>query len=224
MNILCLGCSWTADNNNISWPSELAKICPNITVYNLAWPGTGLLYSIYMMEKILNSGILIDKVIFQITSDARLTLYKNFEFNLENILDKTSFNYFRLKENDYFWTVQPGLLNLKKLEPLNSNLPKWKYLESFAKIYYSALDQTTQFDVEFKVQCEYVKNKADFCFFHGRQSPIDSTFELKNIDSIQALIDNEDLWKSFWIDDGKHFGLEGCQWQAQKIKEVLNLK
>jgi len=221
MNIICLGCSWTADRNGLSWPRELASECPDHTVFNFAWSGTSVLFSLYMLEKTLSSKLKVDKIIFQITSDARVTLYKDFKFDIDKMMLKDSENYYKLKDNDNFWAITPSLdFNVYKT---SSNHLKWKFIESFSKSYYSGFEQTMHFDLEYKIQCDYIKRKSDLCFFHKGQITADLDFTPKNIVSIYNEINNEQLWQSFLCDEGSHFNKNGCRWQAERIKEILNL-
>lgn len=232
MNILTLGCSWTADRcvdatHNTSWVKELSKITPEHNFYNFAYSGTSVHHSLLILESLLKkSQINFDKIIFQITNEGRLTYYKNQNFkNLDLKIDKILDNYFvfDIKKNDNFHNICN--INYGILSPNNNSThAHWNEIKNFAKIYYTNLTREEHFDLEHKIQLEYIKNKVDLVFFHRR-------FNLSNISSfdydpnkdhlvIQDVLGDE-KFKSFSVDEGNHFSYEGCVWEAKYLKSKI---
>jgi hypothetical protein len=223
MNILCLGCSWTsglhigdhkgfANSGEINWVRQIAKIMPEHNFYNFAFPGTSVMHSINVLhqsKKLLN----FDKVIFQITNEGRYTYYKNLPHNfvsLDRVVQENK-NYFYLDLTmDQVWNINFGVLNQKVFMREED-----KDRFSLAKMWYERFTSTSNFCIEHKVSIEYLKSQVDLLFFHKK----DCCF-IDNVQTIQDQILNE-KWNDYVIDDGCHFNLDGCIWQANFIKEKL---
>jgi hypothetical protein len=216
MNILCLGCSWTegvpAARDN--WVSALAEQTPDNTYYNLAQGGSSLLHSIWVMEQFLaQSSVKIDKIIFQLTTDGRVTYYKDLDnFKIDDWLINITPNLYRLKiQWDKLRTITYSTASM------HPTTPKEVELFKFANMYYSNLTTEHHFQLEHKILIEYIKSRVDFLFFHRRD-----TTGISGITSIQDELGDE-LFSKFSIDNGSHFGKEGVQWQAQWIRDRLIL-
>jgi hypothetical protein len=159
MNIFVFGCSWSDDrvvDNNIttSWVYELSKIMPEHNFYNFAYSGSSVHHSILIMESVLtNFQIKPDKIIFQVTSEGRVTYYKNQDFKNFNLkVEKISNNYFKfdIGKKDNFHNVccvNYGMLNPNN----NSSHNHWTKIKKFAKIYYTNLTKEEHFDLEYKI-------------------------------------------------------------------------
>lgn len=166
MNILCLGCSWTAGVSmagNYNWVDALATLAPDHTYYNLAQGGSSLLHSIWVMEHFLkNSGVKIDKIIFQITNEGRVTYYRNLDnFNINEWLVQTAPNIYRLHIKwDRIRAVTYSIASIKPTNPVEEEIFK------FAGMYYSSLTPEHQFNLEHRILIEYLKSKVDLLFFH----------------------------------------------------------
>lgn len=235
MNILVLGCSWTANrlvNNNIttSWVEELSKLLPEHTFYNFAYSGSSVGHSILVMESLLeNSKIKFDKIIFQITTDGRITFYNNLDFkNLDFFISQKTSNYYFLdmdKDNNFLKisNVNYGILNPKNKSPR----PDWEKIKKFAEIYYENLNLEYNFFLEHKIQFEYIKKKVDFFFLHRpiSQSMFAPISYNPNNECfvIEEVLGNQ-IFDKFKIDEGGHFSLEGCIWEAKYLKKKLEEK
>lgn len=231
MNIFVFGCSWSDDrvvDNNIttSWVYELSKIMPEHNFYNFAYSGSSVHHSILIMESVLtNFQIKPDKIIFQVTSEGRVTYYKNQDFKNFNLkVEKISNNYFKfdIGKKDNFHNVccvNYGMLNPNN----NSSHNHWTKIKKFAKIYYTNLTKEEHFDLEYKIQLEYIKQKSDLFFLHKKHNVTNiSSFSFEPNNEFLVIEDllpiNRD---SFIIDNGFHFSYIGCKWQAEIIKHII---
>jgi hypothetical protein len=210
--IVCLGCSFTAGTNSesSSWVKSLAKLHPEHKFYNLALAGSSLLHSIWILEEFLK----IDKpdlIIFQITTAARLTYYKEEEIDRNGV-----FSFMRSIKN-YNYMVFPNsivsCINRGTLENrILFNYDKSRIL--LATMYYSKLSKEKTFDVEYRALFTHVKKISDICFYHLERDINDP-----DTLSIEKILGKE-KFKSFVIDgDGNHFGQDGADWQAQFISK-----
>jgi hypothetical protein len=218
MNILCLGCSFTADmimngnkDHRDSWPRQLAKLMPEHTIINAAMGATSVAHSMWVMELFNQSGMQLDKIIFQVTNSGRLTFYNDLVRNL-NIID------FLQKETDNYMTFKLPIekvlpINMGLINHTNSKLKLNKRLVDFAEQFYSVVDDY-HFDLERRVQVEFISNRADIVFYHVTS----------NTDSrmcIQDILGNTQF-NNYVMDNGMHFGPEGIAWQASFIEKLIN--
>jgi hypothetical protein len=171
------------------------------------------------MEKFLEQqswlGVKVDKIIFQITNEGRVTYYKDLDpIKLPELLVKKRENYFCL-EPDWtkIHTVNYGVLHA---ENRDSKHPRWSDIKNFARVYYSALTRVEHFDLEHKILIEYVKSKSDIVFCHKRY---ESSFPTGDLIAIQDILGDD--FNKFVIDNGSHFNLEGVKWQASYIKSLI---
>jgi hypothetical protein len=223
MNVLCLGCSWTAGvvgQEPYNWVTALSKMMPEHNFYNCAQRGSSLLYSIWVMEEFLSKAthdktpIKIDKIIFQITNEGRLTYLHDYEnFNINQCIVKKSDNLFKLNLE---WQ-NVAAINYGVLLPENKNVnhPRWESMHSFATEYYSRLTRQMHFDLEHRALVEYIRPKADLMFMHRKDD-----IGIPDIISIQDILGDEQFSK-FCIDRGSHFSVLGSVWQAHYIKHLL---
>lgn len=223
MNILVLGCSWTAGTwgDTPNWVTSLSELCPHHTFYNCATAGTSLLHSIFIFEEFMSQveqhKHKIDKVIFQITNEGRLTSYYNLKkIIISEWLTKEKNNLYRLHiDFNHLGNVNYGMLNAKNF---SKNFSSSLKLHLFAKSYYKLFTREFTFDLEHKILVSYLKEKTDFLFFHRDPGII----ELNNLPCIEKELGLE-KFNNFCYDEGKHFNQDGCNWQAHWIKEQLNL-
>jgi hypothetical protein len=222
MNVLCLGCSWTAGikQQPYNWVTALSKMMPEHNFYNCSQTGSSLLYSIWIMEEFLSnakengSPIKIDKIIFQITTEGRLTYYHDYEnFDINQWIVKKTDNLFKLESD----RKNLAVINYGVLLPenKNSNHPKWESMHSFATEYYSRLSRQMHFDLEHRALVEYIRPKVDLMFMHKKDD-----IGIPDVISVQDILGDEQFNK-FCIDRGSHFNLVGSVWQAQYIKHLL---
>lgn len=222
MNILCLGCSWTAGVNEqpYNWVTALSNIMPENTFYNCSQAGSSLLYSIWVMEEFLAKAkqdgvpIKIDKIIFQVTNEGRLTYYHDYEnFDINKWIITKADNLFNLEVD---WQ-NLAVINYGTLLPENQspNHNKWKSIHSFAAQYYSRLTRNMHFDLEHRALIEYIRPKVDLMFMHKKDD-----IGIPNITAIQDIL-GDHLFNGYCIDGGSHFNIAGANWQANYIKDLL---
>jgi hypothetical protein len=222
MNVLCLGCSWTAGVNEqpYNWVTALSEMLPEHKFYNCSQTGGSLLYNIWVMEeflakaKHLDNPIVIDKIIFQITNEGRLTYYYDYEnFDINRWLINKTDNLYQL-ETDW---QNLGSINYGTLLPENQsvNHPKWKHIHSFATEYYSRLTRSMHFDLEHRALVEYIRPKVDYMFLHKRND-----IGISDVTSMQDIFGDQQF-NEYCIDRGSHFNMAGAVHQAQYIKNLL---
>jgi len=180
MNIVCLGCSYTAGmpDNYYSWPEKLANLRPSDTIYNLAVSGTSLLFSIYILkqiQKIIN----VDKTIFQITNPHRQTSFEKIRIEDSFIQNK---NYIRIdpdiRKKQKILTITPATTKGKWTE----NKEKIKWSLNFYKNYSKDLGL-----LQHNILDNYIKNVATFTFTYSeipeyaQNNIIDSSGHFNNI-------------------------------------------
>lgn len=222
MNILCLGCSWTqgVSHQPLNWVHYLAKALPDHKFYNFALRGSSLMHSVWLLESVLNKqnfNIEVDKIIFQVTNEGRVTTYSDdfVDINLQDLvrhrlpIRQDVLNYYELDltEDHNIWnkmsTINYATLNDKKA-------PK------FAKQYYLNLNRRQHFDIEHKALIEYIRPKVDYMFLHKA-----ADINIPNIDCMEKRLGYK-RFKKFCIDgDAAHFSVEGVQWQAEYIKSKV---
>ena len=65
----------------------------------------------------------------------------------------------------------------------------------------------------YKVNLEYAKNNADFVYSH--------TFNKENkVQALQSVL-GEKRFLDYCIDEGHHFGVDGCKWEAKWLLKQL---
>ena len=218
MNILCLGCSWTAGVNHqpYNWVTALSEMYPEHTFYNCAQSGGSLLYGIWVMEEFLAKvkNVKVDKIIFQVTNEGRVTYYYNYEnFDINRWLITKSNNLYQLEVD---WQ-NLATINYGTLLPENksSNHNRWRDTYNFANTYYSRLSRNMHFDLEHQALVEYIRPKVDLLFFHKKDD-----IGIPNVSSIEDVLGTEQF-NRYVIDRGHHFNIDGARWQAQYIKSLL---
>ena len=160
MNIVCLGCSYTAGmpDSYYSWPEKLANLRPSDTIYNLAVGGTSLLFSIYILEQIQKI-INVDKTICQITNPHRQTSLEKIKIEDSFIKNK---NYIRLdpdiRVKQKILTITPATTKGKWTE----NKEKIKWSLNFYKNYSKDLGL-----LQHKILDNYIKNVSTFTFTYS---------------------------------------------------------
>jgi hypothetical protein len=121
--IAIFGCSFTAGHGGtkrrwVNWPAEMAVYTHNkYKIVNCARGGTSMLYSVHMLETYLKNFPTPDLVLFQFTTDARVTWISD-----------------SYGENDYkkifnYWKYYDFLKNQ------GSDVTKYKHLNNFYRIY-----------------------------------------------------------------------------------------
>lgn len=222
MNVLCLGCSWTAGVNiqPYNWVTALSELMPEHTFYNCAQSGGSLLYSIWIMEEFLanakngNNPIKIDKIIFQITTEGRLTYHHDTkDFNINKWLITKSNN---LYQYEFDWR-NLATINYGTLLPENesNHHPHWNSIVTFSKDYYSRLTRKQHFDLEHRALVEYIRLKADGMFLHRTDD-----IGISDIISMEDVLGSKQF-NEYIVDNGHHFSIDGARWQAAYIKTLF---
>jgi|SaaInl5LU_22_DNA_1037371.scaffolds.fasta_scaffold104051_1 hypothetical protein len=198
MNIICLGCSFTAgmpENNYYSWPEKLSYIRPNDNIYNLSLGGSSILFSLYMLQEIKKK-VTADCIIFQITHPYRYTGIKNFNFE-DAILTKKQ-NYIRLdpevRMKQDVLTITPSTTKFQ----WTLNREKVKFSQDYYRNYSRELG-----DIEHDVYRKHIKENSNFCFNYAE------------------IIEEA---KSKTIDSGSHFNCEGHDLIANWINGIIDEK
>lgn len=221
MNILCLGCSFTAERwiggtETNSWVRELAKLNPEHSFYNCGYSGAGLLHAIWTMKNFLSQKT-VDKIIFQIPNSGRFTYYSNLShtYNVDDYLVKL--------ENNYYWLE----LGLDKVHPVNYGIidsdwprnsyeerPLWQDMKTFGKEYYSRFTAEQHFDLEHEIQVEYIKNRSSFCFYHKTGDLSDKFYNIE-------LLMGSDVFHNNFCDDGCHLNDYGLKQEASCLNKLI---
>jgi hypothetical protein len=198
MNIICLGCSFTAgmpENGYYSWAEKLSYIRPNDNIYNLSLGGSSILFSLYMLQEIKKK-VTADFIIFQITQPYRYTSIGDFNFE-SAILTKTQ-NYtrldpeVRLKQN--ILTVTTGSARYQ----WTTNKERVKFSQNYYRNYSRELG-----DIEYDIYKKHIKENSNFCF------------------NYKEIIEEA---KSKTIDNGGHFNNEGHDLIAGWINGIIDEK
>lgn len=227
MKIAVFGCSWSMgilrewslsqstseqrqripNEDFVNWTRELGKLRPDWEITNYSLAGASTLFSVSMLDRALEKNS-YDCIIFQVSTADRYSSWTE-NFDVESRLYNVDNNV--------------RMFNLSILDDVliyDSHTPKksiWNDLISKDKdnafinyYYYRTTDE--MFDLNHKALIEYAKSKSNIVFAH-RSS--------KLCKSIEETL-GKDKFESFFMDEGKHFGLEGCQWQAKWILDKIN--
>lgn len=198
MNIICLGCSFTAGmpkNNYYSWAEKLSYLRPTDKIYNLSLGGSSILFSLYLLQEIKKK-VAVDFIIFQITQPYRHTGMK--DFNFESALITKTQNYTRLdpeiriKQN--ILTITTGSTKFR----WTANKEKVKFSQDYYRNYSRELG-----DIEYDIYRKHIKENSNFCFTYNE------------------IIDEA---KSKTIDNGGHFNCEGHDLIATWINGIIDEK
>jgi hypothetical protein len=195
MNIICLGCSFTAgmpEENYYSWPEKLSYIRPNDNIYNLSLGGSSILFNLYLLQEIKKK-VTADFIVFQITQPYRYTSMRDFDF--ESALITKTKNYIRLdpevriKQN--VLTVTTGSARYQ----WTTNKQRVKFSQDYYRNYSRELG-----DIEYDIYRNHIKENSNFCFNYNE------------------IVDEA---KSKTIDNGGHFSCEGHDLIANWINEKI---
>lgn len=227
MKIAVFGCSWSMgmlrewslsqsteeqkklipDEDFVNWTRELGKLKPDWEITNYALAGASTLFSISMLDRALANNS-YDCVIFQVSTADRYTSWRE-NFNIESHL-------YNIEDN-------VKMFNLSILDDVliyDSHTPKksiWNNIISKDKdntfinyYYYRTTDE--MFDLNHKALIKYAASKSNIIFAHRSSQLCESVEETLG----------KDQFENFFMDEGKHFGLEGCQWQAKWVLDKIN--
>lgn len=231
MKIYTFGCSWTYGCKGEeelctapSWVEELAKKYPDIEFEDYSYPGTCIEYSLFLMNQVLNKKSTDDKIVFQFTMPYRYTTWRDSGVFLdeENRYNKLT-NYSKFVDNMYDHLER----HICNIQSMNSSFGKLDLV--FHNKYYAKLNEKKELSSYYAIT-EYVKQKADFVFFHRDYNKFISatgrTLTLSDYDfspSIEAILGNK-LFQSYAWDISKHFNKEGCKHVADIVATNIGLK
>jgi hypothetical protein len=231
MKIATIGCSWTSgiyrnwsldqsapdqkkkipNEDFVCWPRELGKLKPKWQIDNFAIPASNALLGVYILDQIKSQ---YDKVIFQVTTADRYTSWSE-DTNFSSFLEKYAPNVRmftpKLLSNIILYDFhyhKPALHASNESLTVNSVVKK----ENKFINYYYYRTTNEMFNINHKALISYAKQNADIVFSHVK----------KNFcDSIEDIL-GEEQFDKFTCDWGRHFGIEGAQWQAKWILDQIN--
>ena len=161
MNIVCVGCSYTAGmpDSYYSWPEKLANLRQNDTIYNLGIGGASLLLSIYILDTFLKTKK-VDEIIFQITHPHRFASIDE-TFSINDSLIETD-NYIRIdpyiRSYQNIMTVTPGDVTMRWSKVYD----KIKFAKQYYRYYSKDLG-----NLEHNFLVQAVKDKSNFYFSYN---------------------------------------------------------
>lgn len=225
MKIAVLGCSWSAgiprdwsikqstpqqkllipNEDFVSWPRELAKLNKDLEIHNYALPGSSLLFSIGILENIKQH---FDVIILQVTTADRYTSWAE-KSNLDQHLIDVEPNY-KMFGYDVLKDVVIYDSHFNEKEVVNSYVSKDRENQFINYYYYRTTDE--MFNLNHKVLVNYAKDHVDIIFAHRKSTLVESVEETLGTEAFE----------NYFMDEGAHFGLEGCQWQAKWVLDKIN--
>jgi|TARA_B110000908_G_scaffold80913_1_gene96985 hypothetical protein len=218
MKIATFGCSWTHGlyevNDFYSWPYALHKLKPDWQIDNYAVCGSSLQLQTFLLDDVLRNNT-YDKIIFQITTPGRLSYFEE-DYDMTTALTEYETNYKRIETEDGFFrkvvTITPGHMQLPKTNSFWRLHGKYKY----ARSYYGMLNKSI-FRTEYKALVYYLKDKVDLMFMHNEDS-----LKLDICPVVMEEVKKENIAiDSFIADNGEHFNIEGCDWEAKWVLDRL---
>ena len=230
MKVYTFGCSWTYGSKDenyevVSWVEELAKMFPDIEFVDYAYPGTCIEYSTFLLNNILKEKAVEDKIVFQFTLPYRYTTWTD-----SNVLLSNDYRYAKTENYTKF--------KLDLRERIERYMGAWSHMPEektdrfdmeFYKRYYLRFNEKKELSSYYAIS-EYVKQKADYSFFHVDYNMMASGVGKKHTDnmfvfepSIQATLGQKQFIKYAW-DMSKHFNNEGCKHVAKIVATQLGLK
>lgn len=228
--VACFGCSWTHGATfdvGTNWVNELAKLYPQHQFFNLSLSSSSVLHSIWVMEQ-AKKHIKPNVTVFQLSNEGRMTYYLDHEINEPAVL----FNGKNLRWNDPLPNVNTLCLKPETVQSINygtlsretatdtdTGFPQRR---KFAEMYYTLLDTRKTFYLEQQVYAYYIKNNVDLAFYHTFNSIPPGTNN--DLTCIETVLGHEQFNNYSSDGQGYHFTEEGCQWQANYIKSLIEHK
>ena len=227
MKLAIFGCSWTCgvplswseqitsqkyksnipQEDFINWTRELGKLDKSLEIYNYSIPGTSIDFSLGMLERYLKNPY-CDYVIFQATRPYRYTYWS------QDFDETAHFKKYEPNVNQFDYSI---LDYVTIVDHHNDKNKIWNFLNNpdqenqYVKKYFTNTSNE-MFENKYNAIVSYVKDKVDICFSHERN-------RLTN--SVQETLGDE-IFENYWMDEGKHFGIKGTQWQATWILDQIN--
>ena len=212
MKIALFGCSWmtcgvaqkdwkksgvTTKDEHMSVGYYFSKLVPEHWMVDCyAVGGTSIQFSTYWLSKCIND---YDLLIFKTTNWFR------YSYNVEpyEVSWKTYKPNFRLTTQDtniQWHTIKASIETLTKQQ-------KW-----WLKTGMNDISQQHMY----KVNLAYAKNNADFVYAHMKKG--------NNGEEIQAIqnVLGEERFLNYCVDEGHHFGADGCKWEAKWLLKQLS--
>lgn len=227
MKIAVFGCSWSMgilrewsfkqstaeqqqkipDIDFVSWPRELGKLRPDWEIHNYSLAGASTLFSVAMLERVLSVHD-YDCVIFQVSTSDRYSSWSE-SIDIEKHLHYVEPNVKMFKLSILDDVILYDSHDVKKYV-WNSVPSKQKENEFINFYYFRTTDE--MFDLNHKALVSYARSKSDIVFAHRSSKLCASVEETLGLTQFE----------NFFMDQGKHFGLEGCQWQAKWVLDQIN--
>jgi hypothetical protein len=238
MNIATFGCSFTSgleQEGGYNWVRFYARKYPQHTFYNLAYPGSSLAFQMFLLKEI-KKHVRIDKTIFQITTPFRFTYFNDFnKFNIMELEKENNLNYFKLGFNDNIDPVLPTQIHMPQIWESPSGKKKEARLRKFAEDYIGKISPQVE-TVDYVSKIEWLRNKADFIFFHreptrffhefyadlSKRFPTEPLPELDDIACLEKEI-SRSKFIDFAIDTQYHFSEDGACWEADWVDSKFKL-
>ena len=223
MKLAVFGCSWsygTSQHQDIkksqpNWVRSLAKLRPDISITNFAFPGTSLGFSCLLHNQFASE---FDYTVFQITAPRRFTSWPDyFDFkeymiqyqdNLVQFNSTSAFSYIkRLNPSlvEFDLGITNGLFNGTRL-PVN-----------FTKNYYKFLPEEYLW-FEYNTLITYISSKVNLLFYHIYDDEWPLQKQNTKLPAVQKIL-TQKQFQNYVLDEGHHFNQAGCEWQANYIND-----
>ena len=209
MKIALFGCSWMSCGiplknwkkmgvsrvEHLSPGYYFSKLVPEHWIVDCyAVPGTGIQFSTYWLSQCIDD---YDLLIFKTTNWFR------YSYNVEpyEVSWKTYKPNFRLTTQDT--NIQWHTIKASMFKHLTKQQRWW---------HKTGMNDISQKHT-YKVHLDYAKNNADFVYSHT----------LDKEDGVQAIqsVLGEKRFLDYCVDEGHHFGLAGCKWEAKWLLKQL---
>ena len=221
--IAVFGCSFTAGHGGtkrrwVNWPAEMAlHTKDNYKIVNCARGGTSMLYSLHMLDTYLKNFPKPDLILFQFTTDARVSWIADFygEGDYKKVFNLYSYKDFLNKEGSDL-EKYGHLENVYRLYPKDTvpfgfmtaggSIPG---TEKLAKLYYGTIGRNlftpTETDAMMSHMKALCKDIPHMTITHSKNLyAVKSDYMLDNIDvDFETELGTKYFWKNI-IDDGKH--------------------
>jgi len=209
MKLAIFGCSWTHGvgqiDNYLSWPQLLDT---DYRVENYAVAGSSLLFQIHLLNWVKQNNP-ADKYVFQITRPERITYWNDNVDWTTHLKQKNN-----IKQFDHSVYNDVQIATIQSVSQSADLTTKQETID-LAKAYYKVMNDEA-FQLEYKLNYEYIKNNTDFCYLQteGKERKLD-------LPCLEDILGKEQCKK--WWQAGTHFGKEGLEWTANWVKENASL-
>jgi len=228
--IAVFGCSFTAGHGGtkrrwVNWPAEMAlHTNDEYKIVNCARGGTSMLYSLHMLDTYLKNFPKPDLVLFQFTTDARVSWISDHYGQKDYTKVFNVYPYLDFLEKEGSDTEKYGhLKNVYRMYPKDNVRFGFmtaggsiKGTEKLAKLYYGTVGRNlltpTETDAMFSHVKFLCKDIPHLTITHSkRMYQVASDYMINNIDlDFETELGGEYFWNNV-IDDGKHLSEEAIE-------------